>query len=87
MTDQPPLFDLPDAERPAPRMAAPSRVVYARYRPAQRELCGDCIRDIHARGIAVAPPPMSARWRRSDGGPIALHLCERHKNERIERGE
>lgn len=74
------LFKLPPRQnRRAPKMAAaPPAVRYARYRPIHRVICGDCIRDIHARGVDVAPFPKSARWRRTHGTDVD-HLCEDHK--------
>lgn len=58
---------------------------YSRYTPRTRTLCDDCIRDIHARGVQVAPLPAGVRWRRSVTGEAPMHLCERHKTERHER--
>lgn len=77
------LFSLP-GEDPPPRMSVPPKAaVFARYRPRTRQLCFDCVADIHARGQAVAPLPASVRWRALIGSANYL-LCERHKVHRQE---
>jgi hypothetical protein len=76
------LFPLPP--RPKPKMAANPQVArYARYRPRVRSLCDDCIRAIHELGIEKAPFPRAVRWRRT-AQEGTTHLCEFHKDERME---
>lgn len=61
-------------------------VRYAAVKPKTHTPCADCIADIHARGVAVAPYPRPVRWRRTDAdGPMLL--CEMHKDARQEREE
>lgn len=76
-----PLPGMP--EDPPEGTSPPSGVHVRRYRPALRALCSDCVREIHTRGVAVAPVPMSVRWQVSKG-PLTLHLCENHKIIRLE---
>lgn len=78
---EPTLF--PVAQEPARMAARPAVARYTRVTPKTRTLCHDCIRDIHERGVAVAPPPRVVRWRRAtaDGSQF---LCEQHKNARQE---
>ncbi len=84
MEGQGELFDMP-SRRPPPRMAArPSKPMYTKFKPVIRTLCHDCVRDIHERGVDVAPFPSTVRWRRTHNGHIDL-LCERHKIERVDR--
>lgn len=75
------LFDLPH-EKPRMRAATPA-ARYARYTPRRRVLCDDCVKDIHVRGIAVAPPPRGVRWKRTDADGTQ-NLCEQHKDRRQE---
>jgi hypothetical protein len=84
MGEQGELFSLPPrpGNRRAPKLATASAAArYTRYRPTRRVICDDCIRDIHARGVDVAPYPKSARWRRTCGADID-HLCDPHKQSR-----
>lgn len=82
--DEPPLFDLPRPLRLPPKMAAsPAAPRYSRFKPTGRWLCDDCTRAIHEQGIERAPFPSRARWRRTDRDGGTLHLCDRHKNERL----
>ncbi len=76
------LFDLPGEGWKKPTRSRAG--VFTRYRPRTRQLCGDCITDIHARGVAVAPLPAPVRWRALIGSAEHL-LCERHKTERQEK--
>lgn len=73
-----PLPGMPD-EPEAPEV--PDRVQVTRRSSAR--LCTDCVADIHVRGVAVAPPPMPQRWQYRRGA-LTLHLCEVHKNRRLE---
>lgn len=88
MPDQIPLFPRPAGAAPAKARKAPAKpeaVKYQRVQPKRRTLCADCIRDIHNRGVAVAPFPGAVRWRRIEAGRIDL-LCERCKTTRVEAG-
>lgn len=80
-----PRADTSDTGRRKPRKAAP-RMTYTRRHGGARRLCDDCTADIHARGVGVAPYPMSARWVRKAPGEEPLGLCEQHKRERVEGG-
>lgn len=77
-----PLPGMP-ADPPA-GTSPPAGVHLTRYSPRERTLCSDCIADIHHRGAAVAPPPRGVRWRFCVGA-LTLHLCEIHKNQRLEK--
>lgn len=89
--EQPPLFDMAPVRAPRRRRPPAAGVRYEQYHPGRhRRLCDDCIADIHARGVAAAPLPARARWRRraegEDAGPPVLLLCEPHKERRIDAG-
>lgn len=73
---------VPKARRSKPLAAEAVR--YQRYRPRRRTLCDDCIRDIHERGVQVAPLPQAAAWRRITGGGTVDVLCDPHRRARIE---
>lgn len=57
---------------------------YARFKPKTHQVCADCIADIHARGVAVAPYPRPVRWRRTTPEG-SIHLCEQCKDHRQEQ--
>lgn len=79
--DQLSLIHLPCVHR-AKRKPTPG-IRYAKVKPKTHQVCGDCVRDIHARGVAVAPYPRPVRWRRTDpDGPMLL--CEQHCQARQE---
>lgn len=87
--NQLPLFSLPNgavAPKMRPKPQKLSGVKYSKCRPARRTLCHDCIRDIHTRGVAIAPLPRAVMWRRVDveSGEVDL-LCDNHC--RIRKGE
>lgn len=92
MTDEPiflgwmsfdPIEDVPLPGMP-PEPASPPVPEKVRVtRRSTPRLCSDCVADIHARGVAVAPPPMPQRWHYSKGA-LSLYLCEGHKNQRLE---
>lgn len=86
MDEQPPLFNVDVPPKRVRMRAEPSKARYTRWRPRTRQLCADCMQDIHERGIAVAPLPNPVRWRRTFGVE-SMGLCERHKSERLERGQ
>jgi hypothetical protein len=80
------LFPVPSGRVRVPkaRKATGTRAKYARIRPRKRTLCDDCVRDIHVRGVAVAPLPQPVRWRRvTTDGEITL-LCEAHRRAHME---
>jgi len=57
-------------------------VHYTKYKPRRRTLCNDCVRDIHERGIALAPYPGVVSWRRVSADGVIDLLCDRHKRGR-----
>lgn len=78
---QPGLFDVP-ADQPPPKSRARltgDKPRYTRYKTRTRTLCHDCVRLIHELGTAVAPPPRTARWRRTPSNDL---LCDPHKQDR-----
>lgn len=80
MNDQP-LPGMPAVPPTTP--APPAGVHVARYSPTTRTLCSDCVQEIHRLGVGLAALPRPVRWRYSKGS-LTLHLCEQHKNTRIE---
>lgn len=68
---------------PAPPTPPKPGVRVSRYRPTKRLLCAECVAQIHLLGVAHAPPPMPVRWQVTEGS-LTRHLCETHKNERLE---
>jgi hypothetical protein len=90
------LFDIPGhPSKPARAMTVPgTRLRYAPWRFKNRRLCDDCIADIHRIGVALAPLPLTVRWRRTEyvGDPRRLerpdvrhtYLCDRHRIQRQE---
>lgn len=68
---------------PKPKRKATPGIRYAKFKPRTRQLCADCISDIHRLGVAVAPLPRPVRWRRTDSTGSA-YLCEAHKDQRQE---
>lgn len=80
--DQLSLVCLPCAPKPV-RKPAPG-VRYTKYAPKTRQLCADCITEIHRLGVAAAPLPRPVRWRRTtDEG--STQLCEIHRIQRQEQ--
>jgi hypothetical protein len=87
--DQLPLFyepAAPEPPKPRRRPIEPDAARYQRFKPKRRTLCMDCIRDIHERGIAVAPLPQVASWRRVTGNGDVDLLCDKHRRVRSEAG-
>lgn len=82
-----PLFEMPSLLIRRRRRATPDGPRYARYKPVTRWLCDDCVATIHALGVAEAPLPRPVRWRRTQRDHPAMHLCDRHKGAREEKGE
>lgn len=79
------LFPSPcPAAQPKPRKAGNGKAKYTRFQPRRRTLCDECVRDIHERGVAVAPFPQSVRWRRVATDGAVLLLCEAHRRARME---
>ncbi len=78
------LFPSPYAPVPRARRKPSPAVKYTRYQPKRRTLCDDCVRDIHERGVAVAPLPQTVRWRRTGPDNAVALLCDRHRRERGE---
>lgn len=76
---EPTLPGMPDDP---PESAVPDTVHITRRRSAS--LCSDCIAEIHVKGVARAPVPMPQRWQFRKGA-LTLHLCETHKNRRLEQ--
>jgi hypothetical protein len=83
VNDQLPLFPTPDGRIPkqAPMSVDIERVYFRKYRSRTRTLCDQCIKDIHERGIAVAPLPQPVMWKHATGNIVEL-LCDRHCRER-----
>ena len=81
MSTEEPLPGMPAPTASPAGTSLPAGVRFLRYRPRTRQLCSDCIQDIHARGVAVAAYPRSVRWRALIGSATYL-LCEQHKDER-----
>lgn len=79
MIEDVPLPGMPDDPHTPP---VPPTVRVTRR--ASNRLCADCVADIHLRGVRWAPPPMPQRWQYTRGS-MTLHLCETHKNERLEK--
>lgn len=77
--EQPALFDMPEPlphnDKPLPRAGA----AFTKLAGMKRPLCDDCVRAIHALGVAVAPYPSRARWRVAAGGD---RICHAHKQNR-----
>lgn len=85
-TDELTLFPEPTRKpRPVPKMATSSadKPRYTRYRAAERRLCDDCVHLVHEMGVAVAPFPNVAVWRRSAGG-LLIFLCSEHRQARAD---
>jgi hypothetical protein len=72
------------AEPPAAPQGKRRKVTYTRIRPAQRTSCEDCRRALHRDGIARAPLPRPARWRRTDPSGETDLLCQPCKKSRTE---
>lgn len=77
-----PLPGMPE-DPPAGPPSPPAGVHISRYTPINRTLCSDCITEIHRLGVALAALPRPVRWRYAKGA-LTLHLCEQHKNTRIQ---
>lgn len=78
MTMDSPLPGMPELP-PVMRKAPKPGLRFTRVRG--NRLCERCCRDIHERGVGVAPLPRVARWQvTSDGGAVE-RLCEGHKGE------
>lgn len=77
-----PAFDVPLP--PPPRGPKPrnnrGQVRYVKFKPRVRTLCHDCVRDIHERGIHIAPPPLTVSWKRHFLDDVDL-ICEQHKRQ------
>lgn len=82
---QPGLF--PIAGPPPPRKKPADGITYTRVHNAKRVLCGDCVEAIHLLGMAVAPAPKAALWRRTRAGEPTADLCTAHKDSRVEQGQ
>jgi hypothetical protein len=83
MSAQPDLFSEREAVGLDVRMPAaklwPARAVWTSY-GGKHQPCGVCIMVVHERGVAAAPHPHAARWRRK--GPNGdLLVCSAHKVE------
>lgn len=70
-----------------PRRARAAQVSYARFKPAQRTSCDDCRTRLHQLGVARAPFPRPARWRRTAPDTTTTVLCDACKNERKGAGQ
>ena len=78
-----PAFDVqlpPPPRTPKPELGRPERIRYTRFKPRVRTLCHDCVRDIHERGIHIAPPPLTVSWKRLSSHGEDL-ICEQHKRQ------
>lgn len=86
MDDQLALFTDPGPPPLAPRrMTSPPQAArYARFKPRTRTLCDDCTAEIHRLGVALAPYPNRAAWRRTDVDGTVRLICHRHRDERRE---
>lgn len=82
MTEDIPLPGMP--EEPTAQVKVPPGVHVSRYSPQKRTHCTDCIAEIHRLGVGLAALPRAVRWRVGIGS-MTLHLCEQHKNERLEK--
>jgi hypothetical protein len=72
-------------DAPPPLSDARGAPVYSRFKPANpRTGCDDCRERLHTLGIARAPFPNPARWRRTDKAGDTLLLCHEHKAARRE---
>lgn len=73
-------FDVqpPPPTTPKQKPLKPGEARLVRFKPRRRTLCDDCIRDIHERGITIAPPPLTVQWKRVTKNATDL-ICEQHK--------
>lgn len=81
MIDNVPLPGMPPD--PPPGRKPPAGVHVSRYSPRDRTHCTDCIVEIHRLGVGLAALPRAVRWRVGIGA-LTLHLCEQHKDQRLE---
>lgn len=81
--DQLSLIHLPCIHKRANTKPTPG-VRYTKYHPKTRQLCADCVTEIHRLGVAKAPLPRPVRWRRTTAEG-STHLCETHKDQRQEQ--
>jgi hypothetical protein len=76
---------LPGMPEPPPRKPkAPQKPGVRATRIKVVQLCEQCCRDIHERGVWSAPYPRAARWRVVEGDS-AERLCEGHKEQRCQQ--
>lgn len=83
------LFPMPSQPRRprASRARRDGQPRYQRYRTRERVLCDECVMDIHARGVAVAPLPAQAKYQRIAADESVMRLCQRHTDGRQLRND